>query len=122
MLSGSGRQEIPMGRLTYDHTTSIEFDDRVLAHLQIVIGTKLRRSESFYFSWNDDPAMGDGRNVIWLHPSMPLRFRYDGSRRPVMNRTWIEALMAAANSTDGLRVLPEPVEGNGAGHEHLLHA
>jgi hypothetical protein len=99
-----------MGRLTYDHTTSIEFNDRVLAHLQVVIGTKLRRSESFYFSWSDDPAMGDGRNVIWLHPTMPLRFRYEGSRRPAINRAWIEALMTLANSADGLRVIPEPVD------------
>jgi hypothetical protein len=106
-----------MGRVIYDHTTAIEFDDRVLAHLQIVIGTKLRRSESFFFTWNDDPAMGDGRNTIWLHPSMPLRFRYDGSRRAAISRAWIEALMAAANSTDGLRVLPEPTGGTESGHE-----
>ena len=99
-----------MGRLIDDHTTAIEFDDRVLAHLQIVIGTKLRRTESFYLSWADDPAMGGGRNVIWLHATMPLRFRYDGSRRPAINRQWIETLMGLANSTDGLRVVPEPAE------------
>jgi hypothetical protein len=122
MLSGIGRQEQQMGRLTYDSTTSIEFDDRALAHLQIVIGTKLRRSESFYFSWADDPSMGDGRNVIWLHPSMPLRFRYDGSRRPGINRAWIESLMAAANSTEGLRVTPEPAESAEGVHEHLMRA
>jgi hypothetical protein len=108
-----------MGRLIYDNTTAIEFDDRVLSHLQVVIGTKLRRSESFYFSWSDDVAMGDGRNVIWLHASMPLRFRYDGGRRPVLNRAWIEVLMAAANSTEGLRVLPEPEPG---AHGHEPHA
>jgi hypothetical protein len=62
--------------------------------------------------------------VIWLHPSMPLRFRYDGSRRPAVNRAWIEALMAVANSTDGLRVLPEPTpQSDGHDHQHdLLHA
>jgi hypothetical protein len=107
-----------MGRLTYDSTTTIEFDDRVLAHLQIVIGTKLRRSESFFFSWADDPAMGDGRNAIWLHASMPLRYRFDGSRRPAINRAWIEAMMATANSTEGLRVLPEPPDSVN-GHDHL---
>jgi hypothetical protein len=113
-----------MGRLIYDHTTAIEFDDRVLSHLQVVIGTKLRRSESFYFSWNDDVSMGDGRNVIWLQASMPLRFRYDGSRRPVLNRAWIEVLMASANSTEGLRVLPEPEAGaNGQDHHaEALHS
>lgn len=99
-----------MGRLTYDHTTSIEFDDRSLAHLQIVIGTKLRRGEAFYFSWADDQSMGDGRNVIWLHPTMPLRFRYDGGRHPSINRAWIEQLMNLANSSEGLRMTPEPNE------------
>ena len=32
-----------MGKLTYDHSLSVDFDDRTLAHLQIVIGMKLRR-------------------------------------------------------------------------------
>jgi hypothetical protein len=55
---------------------------------------------------------------------MPLRFRYDGSRRPAVNRSWIEALMTVANSTEGLRVLPEPAgtEGHDVQHDHLLHA
>ncbi|MEF2975639.1 hypothetical protein V3W46_00275 [Subtercola sp. YIM 133946] len=54
-----------MGKLVYgDSGTEIEFDDRVLTHLQIVIGAKLRRRESFFFSWKDDPAVGDGRSSI----------------------------------------------------------
>jgi hypothetical protein len=55
---------------------------------------------------------------------MPLRFRYDGSRRPVLNRAWIEVLMASANSTEGLRVLPEPEAGaNGQDHHaEALHS
>lgn len=97
-----------MGRLTYAGTTTVDVDDRSLTHLEIVIGAKLRRSEPFYFSWVDDPTVGDGRTVIWVHPSTPLRFRFDGSRRPAINRAWIDALMLVANSTDGLRVLPEP--------------
>ncbi|KFF58097.1 ATP-dependent DNA ligase, partial [Cryobacterium sp. MLB-32] len=43
-----------MGKLTYDSSLTADFDDRVLAHIQLVIGTKLRRGESFYFSWRDD--------------------------------------------------------------------
>src|ERR1700712_450109 len=83
-----------MGRLIYDNTTAVEFDDRVLAHLQLVIGTKLRRGESFYLTWADDPSVGDGRNAIWLHPAVPLRLKYNGSRRPVINATWVHQLMA----------------------------
>jgi hypothetical protein len=97
-----------MGRLIYDNTTAVEFDDRVLAHLQLVIGTKLRRGESFYLTWADDPAVGDGRNAIWLHPAVPLRLKYNGSRRPAINTTWIQQMMALANSTEGLRLISEP--------------
>ncbi|BDZ47421.1 ATP-dependent DNA ligase [Naasia aerilata] len=99
-----------MGKLTYDSTLVVDFDDRVLAHLQIVIGAKLRRNESFYFSWRDDAAVGDGRSVIWLHPSIPVFYKYHGGRVPGINRSWIEELMATANSSGGLRIVPEPPE------------
>jgi hypothetical protein len=39
-----------MGRLTYDSTNIVDFEDRLLAHLQIVIGRKIRFGQSFYFS------------------------------------------------------------------------
>jgi hypothetical protein len=99
-----------VGRLIYDSTTTVEFDDRTLAHLQLVIGTKLRRGESFYLSWTDDPSIGDGRNAIWLNPGVPLRLKYNGSRRPTINMAWINQLMASANSGEGLRLVPEPPE------------
>ncbi len=97
-----------MGKLFYDSDTAIEFDDRLLAHLQIVIAGKLRRNESFFFSWRDDQEAGDGRSVIWLHPALPLRFKYVGGRMPLINRVWIEELSRTANSTGGLMALPEP--------------
>jgi hypothetical protein len=97
-----------MGKLIYDSTMSTDFEDRLLAHLQIVIGLKLRRNESFYFGWRDNPETGDGRSVIWMHPALPLRYKYLGGRIPAINRAWIEALTATANSTGGLQVVPEP--------------
>lgn len=106
-----------MGKLTYDSTLVVDFDDRVLAHLQIVIGAKLRRNESFYFSWRDDAAVGDGRSVIWLHPSIAVFYKYHGGRLPAINRTWIEDLMATANSSAGLRIVPEPPERRPEGHD-----
>jgi hypothetical protein len=39
-----------MGKLTYGSTNTVEFDDRLLTHLQIVIGMKIRNGQSFYFS------------------------------------------------------------------------
>ena len=97
-----------MGKLTYDSTLSVDFDDRTLAHLQLVIGAKLRRNEAFFFRWKDDTAAGDGRSAIWLHPTIPLAFKYYGSRPPGINRFWIEALMLTANSAQGLSLVEEP--------------
>ena len=53
-------------------------------------------------------ANGSGRISLWLDPSIPLQFRFDGSREPVLNRAWIEALASVAASTTGLIPLPEP--------------
>lgn len=97
-----------MGTLTYDSSLAADFDDRTLAHLQIVIGAKLRRNESFYFSWKDDTAIGNGRSVIWLHPGIPLSFKFFGGRPPAINRQWIDELMIHANSPAGLQISPEP--------------
>ncbi len=107
-----------MGKFTYDSTLVVDFDDRVLAHLQIVIGAKLRRNESFYFSWRDDSAVGNGRSVVWLHPSLPIVFKFHGGRPPAINRTWIEELMSTANSSAGLRIVPEPPEARHEEHDH----
>jgi hypothetical protein len=96
-----------VGKLNYNHRT-VEFEDRVLAHLQIVIGAKLRRNEPFYFSWRDDAHSGDGRTVIWMHPTIPLSLKFFGSRTPAINPAWVERLMETANSIGGLRLVPEP--------------
>jgi hypothetical protein len=97
-----------MGTLTYDSEFTVDFEDRVLAHIQIVIGAKLRRGESFYFSWKDDDRIGDGRTAIWLHPAIPLIYKYYGGRMPRVNRYWIDQLSVTANSPGGLQILPEP--------------
>jgi hypothetical protein len=97
-----------MGKLTYDGTLVVDFDDRVLAHLQIVISAKLRRGESFAFSWRDDASIGDGRTTIWLHPAVSLVFKFLGGRQPEINRTWLGELSNVANSATGLTLIPEP--------------
>lgn len=96
-----------MGKLTYDHSLSVVFEDRTLAHLQIVIGMKLRRGEPFYFSWKDDQQVGNGRTAIWLHPSIPLVYKFYGSRLPRINGDWARALEVAANTHRGLHLIDE---------------
>jgi hypothetical protein len=99
-----------MGQLIYGSTpTVVEIDDRALAHIRVVIIAKLRRSEGFVFSWTDE-ARGraeSGENTVWLHPAMPLQFKFNGSREPTMNRQWLEDLMTSANSGGGLKLVPE---------------
>ncbi|WP_423921788.1 ATP-dependent DNA ligase [Frigoribacterium sp. 2-23] len=107
-----------MGTLFYGaNRLAIDFDDRALAHLQLAIVTKLRRHESFAFTWRHDDASGQGRNVIWLHESIPLQFSYAGSRMANVNRQWIDALLASASTTLGMRLVDEPaVEGSQQPH------
>jgi hypothetical protein len=97
-----------MGKFMYDGLVTVDFEDRLLLHLQTVIGSKLRRGEPFHFSWKDDISIGGGRTTVWLHPGCSLVYRYYGSRRPDVNPSWIEALAYTANSSAGLYVIPEP--------------
>jgi hypothetical protein len=102
-------EEATMGKLLYgDSGIEIEFDDRALTHLQIVIGAKLRRGESFFFSWKDDPAIGDGRSSIWMDSAIPLYFKFFGGKMPTLNREWLEILTSSANSGQGLIFSEEP--------------
>jgi hypothetical protein len=107
-----------MGKLHYGQLISAEFEDRLLAHLEIVMASKLRRGEGFLFSWKEDAGGAAGRVTIWVHPSLPLVYRYSGSRTPSINRSWIEALSQSASSAGGLRVIPEPAERH---HEEFSH-
>jgi hypothetical protein len=106
-----------MGVLVYGGHQDIAIDDRTLAHLQIVIGSKLRRREGFFVSWTGDAATDCGRVTIWVDPSITLVFRYDSESPGGIDRDWLEVLMAASNSNHGLllaeekahRLTPEPV-------------
>ncbi|MCU1404041.1 MAG: ATP-dependent ligase [Glaciihabitans sp.] len=98
-----------MGRLLYgDSGLVIEFDDRTLSHVHLVINAKLRRSEAFFFSWKDDPAVGNGRSSIWLESSIPLFFKFSTSERHTINREWLDALTTSANLPQGMYLTSEP--------------
>jgi hypothetical protein len=99
-----------VGKFMYETLVKVDFEDRLLLHLQTVIGAKLRRGESFNFTWKDDSSIGDGRTTVWINPRCALVYKYYGSRRPNLNRAWIEALAYTANSPAGLHVVPEPPE------------
>jgi hypothetical protein len=87
--------------------TPIHIDDRALAHLKVVIATKLRRSESFTVTWEHPEDQPRGRSTIWLHPSIPLRFVFDDPEPTELSRAWIEELASSANSSGGITLVAE---------------
>ncbi|WP_309616621.1 hypothetical protein [Salinibacterium sp.] len=105
-----------MGTLYYgDSRFAIHIDDRTLAHLAVVIVNKLRRGESFTFSWTKSRSEGHGRSTIWVSPSFPLHFEFDGNKSPSLNRRWLEELALVAGGGGGLVIVDEPPDGPGSG-------
>jgi hypothetical protein len=97
-----------VGRLYYGAARSeVEFDDRVLAHLQQVMTSKLRRSEGFLLSWTTSPERDGARSMIWIHPTTDLHFQFTGNGRMNLNREWLERLTRLANTATGLYPAPE---------------
>ena len=97
-----------MGTLFYGAgRLAITFEDRVLAHLQIAVATKLRRQETFMLNWRDNETVGDGRSAVWIGPQTDLHFKYSGSRLPEIDREWVNALIVSASSPLGLQLLDE---------------
>lgn len=95
-----------MGTMTYDGL-AINIDDRTLAHLQIVIVNKLRKEEGFLMSWKESVQSGSGRGSVWLDSTIPVTFKFDGSKVPEINKVWLDQLAESANSSKGLIVTSE---------------
>lgn len=101
----------PVGTIYYGGSAMpIHIDDRTLAHLKVVIATKLRRGESFTVSWRHPDDQPAGRSTIWLHPSIPLRFVFEEPEAPPLSRSWIEELANSASSTGGIMLVSEQTQ------------
>jgi hypothetical protein len=103
----------------------IHIEDRALAHLKVVISTKLRRDESFTLSWRHPDDQPRGRSTLWLHPAIPLRFVFDDPEPATLSRQWIEDLANSANSSGGITLVEEyvvtdPVDASGEGADVAL--
>ena len=97
-----------MGTIYYGGSaTPIDIEDRALAHLKVVIATKLRRNESFTVSWQHPEDQRRGRSTLWIHPSIPLRFVFDDTEPAQLSRAWIEELANSANSSGGIMLVAE---------------
>ena len=93
-----------MGVLHYGAGHRIDIDDDLLAHLKLVVVTKLRRNESFTLSWTHSGAQTPGRSTIWLHPAIPLRFEFDSPAPAKMNPELLDQMTHSTHSTGGITV------------------
>ena len=100
-----------MGTLRYDGQL-VEFDDDVLAHLQVVIVGKLRRGESFLMSWRDSEERSNGRSSIWIHPAHNITFHLTDDDTAI-SPDWLDQLTRSANSSAGLVVMRQ-IDSTGA--------
>ncbi len=100
--------KVTVGTLFYGAARfRVEFDDRPLAHLQLVMTAKLRRHEGFMLSWSTTTASDSSRSMVWVHPATDLEFDFTGGTAPEINREWIATLMLLANTAHGLHVTAE---------------
>lgn len=88
-----------MGRLIHSEQNAFDVEDRLLAHLRVVIMNKFRRGESFMMQF---PDPGQGQRSLWLHPASPLVMQFFGGREPAIDRQLVEDLMHQASAPDGL--------------------
>ncbi|WP_295824887.1 hypothetical protein [uncultured Microbacterium sp.] len=92
-----------MGSLFYGYSPSpICIPDRVLAHVKVVMATKLRRGESFTLSWRHPSGEPAGRSTLWIQPSIPLRFVFESTEPEALDPVLLQSLANAANSSSGL--------------------
>jgi hypothetical protein len=92
-----------MGYLYYGNTTTpVHFPDRLLAHMKVVMATKLRRNESFTMSWrHPDDAIG-ARSTLWIQPAIPLRFVFESAEAEMLDPQLLKEMANSANSSAGL--------------------
>jgi hypothetical protein len=96
--SGFEGMNTTMGTLVYGISSAqVPIADPELAHVKAIAPMKLRRNESFalMIRFGDSDV---GRTTLWLHPAIPLQFRFDADDRSELDRPLLESLMHKANS------------------------
>lgn len=98
------RREFLVGHLYYGTTPEpVRIPDRLLAHIKVVVATKLRRGESFTISWTHVDGT-PGRSTLWLQPAIPLRFVFESAEPEQLHSPTLKDMADMANSSAGLIV------------------
>jgi hypothetical protein len=94
-----------MGYLYYgDSDDPFELPDTLLAHLKVVITTKLRRRESFTLTWKHVDGAAHHRSALWLQEAIPLRFVFSSAEVTEVQPPVLQEFAQMANSANGLTV------------------
>lgn len=93
--------------LEIDGWMRIELDDDLLAHVALVVFSKLRRNEPLLVSWTDRAG---SPLQAWVQPNSTIVARHTAGVDITIDRRRAERMMIAANSTWGLRLTSEVQE------------
>lgn len=102
-----------MGKLFYDGDGTLEIPDRILYHAQIAMVAKLRRQENFAVTWKGEDV--SRQSMLWVSPSISIRFAYDRPTKMRVNRAWVEAMVGNAAQSGNLTITAEPAGESGPG-------
>lgn len=106
-----------MGMLKYG-TREIAVEDRLLAHISVIVTQKLRRRESFLLTLHaSDRRMAT--EALWISCNSDISFAYSGNRVPSLNQAWLEQMMTESFSAHGLD-LAAHTEPTAAGHPQRI--
>lgn len=109
-----------MGRIFYGTSDqAIEIEGRLLAHVQAVVITKLRRGESFSLTCR---AADGSRETMWVNSAIPIRIVLDEETDGRLDRELLVQLVEAANSNRGLDVTELMAESASARRRDLPRA
>jgi len=99
-----------LGTLYYGDTrAAIAIDDRQLAHLRVVMISKLRRNEPFSFSWTNPGDAASRRSTVWVSSQTTLQFDFDDAETPELDMATLERLSREASTARGLAAEPSAV-------------
>lgn len=95
-----------MGKLTYGAIQrEIVIDDKLLAHIEVVVLSRLRRNNAFALRWTENVEGGDDvRRTIWVHPNSDLYFEYETPEHGELDREVLDKLAKSADSNAGINL------------------
>jgi hypothetical protein len=88
--------------------TPIAIPDDLLAHLQLVVASKLSANESFTLTWVHGD--GRGRSTLWLERSIPMRFDFATPGPLTIDPSRMRSMLAQAGAIGGLSLGTLPVD------------